>query len=202
MSLLLPYLKDLITQQLIDYVHLWNFARTKEDFIWTQSLKKENKFVLFSTSNQTDLPKNPYQSYKAVYKFYSMSYFKDSYFIKCDDDIVYIDTSKDSFNSFLNKIKTITEKSSYYLVSANVINNGVCAYAQQNKCNLIPNNMVLFPFPNENNKLGYAIEKYWEHGKKSQILHEYFIANKQEFISDSKKYRETNHRLHKMRFYY
>jgi hypothetical protein len=41
MSLLLSCLKFLIRKDLIGYVHIWNFARTEEDFIWIQSLKKE-----------------------------------------------------------------------------------------------------------------------------------------------------------------
>jgi len=93
--------------------------------------------------------------------------------------------------AFLNKIKYISSSSPYYAVSANVINNGICAYFQQNKTSLLPEEISIFPFPADQGQRGKATEAYWEDGKKSQILHEYFINHKERFISESQKQGEA-----------
>ncbi len=73
------------------------------------------------------------------------------------------------------------------MVSANVLNNGVCAYIQQNKNGLIPRDVGLFSFPSEHGKPGMALEQYWDHGKKSQRLHEYFLSNTDRFVGMSQQ---------------
>ena len=47
-------------------------------------------------------------------------------FLKCDDDIVYLDIDK--LGDFVEFRRT---NPNYVVVSANVVNNGVCAYFQQ-----------------------------------------------------------------------
>ena len=188
MSLLMIYLKDLLTKKLVDYIHIWNFARNKDDFKWVKNLQDtQSQIVVFTPDIFSDLPEHPQTLYREAYQFYSDPFFYNSLFIKCDDDIVYIDTSEQSFNRFLKKIKRINSAAPYYAVSANVINNSICAYFQQNHKNLLPDNIFFFPFPADQGQRGKAMESYWEGGKKSQILHEYFINHKEKFISESQK---------------
>jgi hypothetical protein len=99
--------------------------------------------------------------------------------------VVYIDLSRSSFLDFLKLVKDIDTEGDYFMVSANVLNNGVCACMQQNKNKLIPQNVGEFSFPHEHGKPGMALEQYWDHGRKSQRLHEYFLSNKDWFVEVS-----------------
>jgi hypothetical protein len=63
------------------------------------------------------------------------------------------------------------------LVFANTINNGVSAYYQQNKYNLIHKDFMNLEYP-PNGECG----SLWENGKKAESLHNYFIENHLSFI--------------------
>ncbi len=185
MYVLMHYLEKLLTQKQIDYVHIWNFARSKQDYEWLKNLEDESKGIFIFSLKKFYKKMNKlhfqYRSWLSSYCYYKQ--FKTSLFVKCDDDIVYINTEQ--FSSFTDKIKNITPDSKHYMVSANVVNNGVCAYLQQ-KRGLIPKSVEVFDFPNDNNLLGATTENYWKEGKKSQELHEYFIQNRELFVAKSK----------------
>lgn len=112
--------------------------------------------------------KKPWTNY---YNYYDKPEFKDDIIIKCDDDIVFIDLSK--LEEFINYTK-ITYNN---LVFANTINNGVSAYYQQNKFNLIPKELMKLEYP-ESGLCG----SLWESGKKAEQLHNYFIDNYKSFL--------------------
>ncbi len=186
MYFLMHYVEKLLAQKQIDYVHIWNFARNKQDYEWLKNLEDESKGILvFSLKKFYKNANNlyfQYLSWNSSYYYYNDEPFKTSLFVKCDDDIVYIDTEQ--FSSFTDKIKNITPDSKHYMVSANVVNNGVCAYLQQ-KRGLIPKSVEVFYFPNDQ-VLGGAAQNYWNEGKKSQELHKYFIQNRRSFVAKSK----------------
>ena len=111
------------------------------------------------------------KSWKNYYNYYNCENFEKDIIIKCDDDIVFIDLNK--LPNFIEFIKN----SNYDLVFANTINNGVSAYFQQNKYNLIPDKLINLEYPN--NGFGGSL---WASGKKAEILHNYFIENYKEFL--------------------
>jgi hypothetical protein len=186
MTLLMNYILKLLDGGLVDYVHVWNFARTKNDFSWVNRCAKQiDGVTVFSLPAFTNLSGFGPVLYKAAYEYYCSPEFKDTFFIKCDDDVVYIDPSQTSFIDFLKMVKNIDAKSDYFMVSANVLNNGFCAYMQQNKHELIPSNIGIFSFPCEHGEPGMALEQYWDHGRKSQLLHEYFLSNNDWFVEMS-----------------
>ena len=41
----MPYSECLIDQNQLDYIHIWNFARTRRDFDWLNSLQNEHKNI-------------------------------------------------------------------------------------------------------------------------------------------------------------
>jgi hypothetical protein len=80
----------------------------------------------------------------------------------------------------LNKLPKYIEfvkNNDYDLVFANTINNGVSAYFQQNKFNLIPKELMDLEYPHE----GFC-GSLWENGKKAENLHKYFIENYKKFL--------------------
>jgi hypothetical protein len=114
------------------------------------------------------------KSWKNYYQYYSSVPYEYEYatILKCDDDIVFIDINK------LPKFIDFIKNNDYDLVFANTINNGVSAYFQQNKFNLIPKSEMDLEYPN-----GGLCGSLWESGKKAEQLHNYFIENYANFIN-------------------
>ena len=77
------------------------------------------------------------KSWKNYYNHYNDKKYVNDIILKCDDDIVYIDLNK------LPKFIDFVKNNEYDLVFANTINNGVAAYFQQNKYNLIPSDLMV-----------------------------------------------------------
>ena len=112
------------------------------------------------------------KSWKNYYQYYSNYEYENATILKCDDDIVFIDINK--LPKFIHFIKN----NDYDLVFANTINNGVSAYFQQNKYNLIPKDLMNLEYPN-----GGLCGSLWESGIKAERLHNYFIENYTNFIN-------------------
>jgi hypothetical protein len=112
------------------------------------------------------------KSWNNYYNYYNNNKFVEDIIIKCDDDIVFIDLYK------LPKFIEFVKNNDYDLVLANTINNGVAAYFQQQKYNLIPEELMSLEYPN-NGLCGTL----WESGKKAEKLHNYFIENYNKFLN-------------------
>lgn len=111
------------------------------------------------------------KSWKNYYEHYDHPRYNDSVILKCDDDIVFIDLQK--LPKFVNYIRT----ADHDLVFANTINNGVSAFYQQSRYDLIPKSLMEFEYPN-----GGLEGSLWANGKKAEALHEYFIDNYKLFL--------------------
>ena len=98
MYVLMHYVEKLLTQKQIDYVHIWNFARNKQDYEWLKNLEDESKGIfVFSLKKFYKKANNSYfqeRSWDSSYHYYNDEPFKTSLFVKCDDDIVYINTEQ------------------------------------------------------------------------------------------------------------
>lgn len=114
----------------------------------------------------------PGPGWGSMYRFYSSgnSYYEDAVFLKCDDDIVYIQL--DNLEEFL-RFRIREEK--YFLVSANVVNNNVCAYFQQ-KYGAVPRGLMELELPPG----GYG-GRLWQSGELAEALHYHFLDNPEEF---------------------
>ena len=111
------------------------------------------------------------KNWKNYYNYYNDSKFENDIIIKCDDDIVFIDLYK------LPKFIDFIKNNDHDLVFANTINNGVSAYFQQNKYNLIPKELMDLEYPT-NGLCG----SLWACGKKAETLHDFFIKNYDIFL--------------------
>jgi len=109
------------------------------------------------------------KSWKNYYNYYNNKKFEDDIIIKSDDDIVFIDLNK------LAKYIDFIKNNDYDLVFANIINNGMSAYYQQNIYNIIPKDILELEYPIPTCSL-------WESGKKAEILHAYFVKNYKKFL--------------------
>ena len=80
--------------------------------------------------------------------------------------------------NFINFIRL----NDFDLVCANTINNGVCAFIQQNKYKLIPKELMTLEYPHQYNIWGNC-GSLWGDGLKAEQLHNYFIDNYYKFIT-------------------
>lgn len=106
------------------------------------------------------------QPYFQAYQYYAERYtqFRDDIFLKCDDDIVYVDEA--GFSGF---VEAIQKNRQYFIISGNVVNNGICAYLQQ-KNGQLPEKLGIFECPP-----GGVCGSLWESGEKAYQLHEFFV---------------------------
>ena len=167
LDILLIYLKAALELCIIHEVHLWNYARQPEDELFIKAACDINKkFHFMETTDKT--------TWKYYYYHYCDDKYKNDIIIKCDDDIVFIDLFK--LPNFIEFIKN----NDYNLVFANIINNGVAAYYQQNRYNLIPTELLDLEYPN----CGMC-GTLWDSGIKAEILHNYFINNYNTFLQNN-----------------
>jgi hypothetical protein len=113
LKVLIPYIKRLN----VDEVHMWDYTRNESD---ARYLKKAcTDFKIFSVTDKSN--------YGEYYKYYTSERFPDplTVIVKCDDDIVFIDTS--AFDEF---IKARRHDADAILMSPAVINNPVCGVIQ------------------------------------------------------------------------
>lgn len=112
------------------------------------------------------------ENWSNFYNNYSSPEYSDDIILKCDDDIVFMDLDK--LQEFIDYRKQSDED----LVFANIINNGVSSYYQQNKYKLIPDDLIRLEYPPicsfEDSLLNDAV--------KPELLHQYFTENYRSFI--------------------
>ncbi len=125
---------------------------------------------LFVAGPEPHFPKDS-MFYNAAYRYYAAhreDYARDI-LLKCDDDIVYFD-----LEGLADFIEFRKKNRDYFLVSANVVNNGVCAHFQQSmgaipdwlKCELPPGGMC---------------GSLWSSGTKAEAVHNLFLERPSAF---------------------
>jgi hypothetical protein len=96
----------------------------------------------------------------------------DAVILKCDDDIVYFDLDKlGEYVSFWRS------RDEFFMISANVVNNGVCAFFQQ-RSGVIPREDDAFELP-PNGLCGTL----WSDGAKAERLHRLFLNRPARFTA-------------------
>lgn len=106
--------------------------------------------------------------YFQAYQYYArrLPDFAEALFLKCDDDIVYVDL--DGLNGFIEYRR---KNPHYFVISANVVNNGVCAYFQQ-VSGALPASLGHFERPP-----GGFGGTLWTDPDKANSLHDFFLAS-------------------------
>ena len=112
--------------------------------------------------------------YTRAYQYYGATAdeYMNDVIVKCDDDIVYFDL--DRFAEFVDFRRSRPE---FFLVSANVVNNGVCAFFQQVD-GAIPESEGAFELPP-----GGLCGSLWGEGKKAERLHRLFLDDPARFAA-------------------
>lgn len=121
-------------------------------------------FLFFDTTSKTN--------WSEYYQYYTNSSYRDDVIVKCDDDIIFIDATK--FQEYIKFVRSTQND----IVFANIINNGVSAYYQQTKYELIPKALDVYEYP----EYGFC-GSLWSSGKKADRLHDYFLKNHRLFLN-------------------
>jgi len=186
--MLLHYLDELVRQCSVHEVHVWDYARDREDARWLHGAAKNRsgaEWQLMSHAVEG-------RGWADVYEFYAspeagaarprwqplseMAGRDNTVLVKADDDIVYIDVS--SFDSYVDFIRSHREK---FVVHANVVNNGVAAYYQARHIRELADRIRgLDEYPSWQGRLG---EFGWllDGSGRAADLHKYFLRHHENF---------------------
>jgi hypothetical protein len=111
--------------------------------------------------------------YWQAYDYYAkrLQNFSSAVFLKCDDDIVYLDLEK--LSEFIEFRRA---NPNYFVVSANVVNNGVCAYFQQ-LGGALPDELGHFERPP-----GGFGGSLWLSAERATQLHDFFLEKNDKYL--------------------
>ncbi|MDK2791072.1 MAG: hypothetical protein PWP15_1592 [Methanothermococcus sp.] len=115
--------KYILKDDSIDEWHLWDNCRDESDREYICQLSREHKKITVIKECGVD------GTNKSVNKFYKYCRDEDVFYIKMDDDIVYL-PEKFGLKLYL---KAIREKNSFSWWSPMVINNAICTYLLKTK---------------------------------------------------------------------
>lgn len=118
LEILITYVNELLDKSLVDEFHLWDYTRDPEDAKWIQ--ENCQKYKIFEVQDKS--------TWKEYYEYYGNLKWTDpmAIYIKCDDDIVFIDV--DAFKGFLhNRIENPND----LLAFPSIVNNQVAFIIQQ-----------------------------------------------------------------------
>ena len=161
------FIFELLSQNPTYELHLWNFSRNSRDNLYLQELaNSSNQIKIFNQyyegDNNVELcikaegvvcgcKKCRVGKWTEPYKYYSQDdSFREALFVKLDDDIVFLETRR--FSEFLRQLKAHPGK----ILSASVINNGLCAYLDKNLHQIVKKEMLL----NQVNKKKSSLELF------------------------------------------
>lgn len=162
MSILMTYVLEALRRGLIDEHHVWNYARNPRDRAWVASLPAHHPGIHVMEPQG--------QPFDAYYDHYRKEDYDDAVFLKADDDIVYLDLEQ--LPGFIAHRLSDPET---FLLSANVVNNGVCAYFQQQR-GVLPPTFPYMPYPPEGM---YGL--LWERADLAVQLHRIFLGAPRSF---------------------
>jgi hypothetical protein len=166
LKLLFHYVNQLLAKGSITEFHVWNYTRdTIVDEPWLKrNIIQDPRVKLFEVKNK--------KSWDEYYSYYTQSKFDPTdVIVKCDDDIVFIDTEK--FDSFIQKKRTMVD---YPLAFASIVNNRTCAFVQR---------MYGFWPPEE--FTDDILTRLWSNTTVCEFMHQMFIDSFEHFLTFSRK---------------
>lgn len=192
MEILLGYLDELLAKKQIDALHIWNITRNDGDRNWVRGLAcKEGYRVMecargewwsmYKSQKNKIPPMNAL--FKIAHNYYAHSRYDGCGLLKIDDDVVFVDTPRFGiFRAALLRLAAGEMGGGCHMISANVVNGYMGDYLNQ-RDGVIPVDVaeIALPlrFPLAKSK---GEETYWNRGRKSQALHEFFLANPARFL--------------------
>lgn len=174
LDILMKHIHIMLDEGTVDECHLWDFTRDFTDFLYLRaprSVFDHPRVRIMSVQKKT--------SWTEYYDHYASNYGDNdgTVVIKCDDDIVFVDTS--AVKAFIEYRIAHPE---HLFVFPCIVNNGLCAYYMQSERDppLLPSSNVGPEF--ELRKGGF--ETLVDDGTKAKWLHERFLSDPSGMRSD------------------
>lgn len=159
LSVLVPYL---LKSSIIDEYHLWINTGNPHDLDYINSLKDNFKLVKFYDKMVRPQSQSP---------FFKYCIDSSAIYLKFDDDICYVHE-----NAIENLIKYRIENKKYFIIIANIINNGYLAHIHQKNGSMKFDEKIPCEFHN----------CVWKSAKMAENIHKSFL--KDLINSDIEKY--------------
>jgi hypothetical protein len=148
MVILHSYIQLALDYNIINEYHMYNFSRNLDDhdFIYSEFNRLSNiynsRIFIHNHYESKELLNKPRirTDWGPFYKKISEDSGKNDIIIKCDDDILFID-----IYSLKNAIEDRINDKISFLIHSNCINNGVCAYYQQDIFSKIKEQLNNYP---------------------------------------------------------
>lgn len=171
----LPYIHRILAENPDVEFHGWDLCRDPRDSQYVRSLDTSDRFQVRTEFYTGDGRASHGQI--RTWKHYADRQYRDALFIKLDDDIVFIETSRTQ--DFINSIQLRPES----IISARVINNGACTFRHpelwagfQKLRPVIPQD----PHPDDETASLLGVHRSAEY---ADMVHRWFFANWQTTIS-------------------
>lgn len=116
MELLLPFLRRILDEHPETELHIWDLARDPADHEWLSTVWGDRITLVGDFYGHRIR-----EAFVKVYLHYADRQYRGAVFVKCDDDILFIETGR--FAEFLAAIRYHADA----IVSADTVNNGACA---------------------------------------------------------------------------
>lgn len=160
LEILVKYMVRL--RPVLDAWHLWVNTDNQDDINYFKELEGHYDFIKVVESPEPAKVKDN----KTIHKFFVNCTDPDTIYVRFDDDIVFVESK--TFSEFL---KFRIDNPNYFLVYANIINNGITTHLLQ-RCGVLP----------EPNKIGYCdyvcFDRIgWEKPETAEIVHDVFLKN-------------------------
>lgn len=204
-----PYWAEMHRLGAIEEVHLWNYTSAnkyqQENLEYLRHVENKYSFVTIMEPSDVEMPETYWfdknhslanalenfgngrarfrwpaeRWYAEYYRYYSVNPY-DGVIIKADDDIVYVNsTMVKPYAEYLWNHKDI------FLLSASVVNQGLCAHYQQ-KHGAIPKELMDLPLP------GNGMGDLHDNTTHALMLHRYFLESEENrgkfFITEPEYY--------------
>lgn len=204
LQILLRYALPLLHKRVLSEIHLWNFPITEADRIYIAGVAAQHQNVLLFQPDLNgvrpfNLPqkeamawnsaaakwqrrlrkiflgRRPLHYFNSVYKYYAANIADGDIFIKCDNDVLYL-------NNLEALIAFTRENRRYAVCYPNIVNNDVGAYFQQ-QCGMLPPMDVQFPPWGAGKSNPFS--PWWQRASLAIKAHNLFLQNPAAFRQET-----------------
>ena len=124
LTVLMTYVHPLLEHNIVDVVHVWDYARVPADKEYLRTLADPAKRVEVISPPESDRTARFPNKWKGYYKHYAVLLKADDILIKCDDDVVFMA----NVHVLLNEVRR--DQGAHLMYYPSVVNNDVAAAFQ------------------------------------------------------------------------
>ena len=175
----MTYVHPLLEQNIVDVMHVWDYARVPADKEYLRTLADPAKRVEVISPPESDRTARFPNKWKGYYKHYAVLLKADDILIKCDDDIVFMA----NVHVLLNEVRR--DQGAHLMYYPSVVNNDVAA-AFQAADGVISDPEYVIGLRTSWNESRYSrapMSDWFNCSKCAEHVHERFLASPDTFFT-------------------